>query len=82
MPEHRYTPTAGMLRALADARGATPLDYMRCRLRGLTDVNHMPTDAGRVVIRTEITRREGWSHQFDHLQGAQFDILYRGARRG
>lgn len=52
-----YVPTAGMLRALTDAPGATVLDYVRCRLRGLTDHKHWPTPAGRACIQTEIRRR-------------------------
>lgn len=53
----RYTPTIGMLRALTDAEGATPLDYYRCRLRGLADADHSPTALGRAHIQLEIRRR-------------------------
>lgn len=57
----RYTPTAGMLRALTDARGADALDYERCVRRGLLGVRLMPTAAGRAAIRQEILRREGFA---------------------
>lgn len=57
-----YTPTMGMLRALSDAPEADGLDYIRCRLRGLTDTRDMPTPMGRIVINREIKRRQELNH--------------------
>lgn len=62
MPDHTYTPTSGMMRALVDARGADALDYVRCRLRGLLDLNHMPTRAGRAVIARQMQRLRDLGH--------------------
>lgn len=57
-----YTPTAGMLRALRDARGASGFDYARCRLRGLLDLRLMPTAAGRAVLAREARRLSDLGH--------------------
>jgi hypothetical protein len=51
-----------MLRALSDAPGATPIDYVRCRLRGLTDTRDLPTPTGRIVMNREIKRRQELNH--------------------
>lgn len=46
-----YTPTLGMIRALAEAVGALEGDYRRCQRRGLLDWRLRPTVAGRFLIQ-------------------------------
>lgn len=57
----KYTPTAGMLRALTNKPGATALDRLRCRLRGLSDVNDWRSPLGRQLL-VELQRRRGMGH--------------------
>lgn len=54
-----YQPTAGMLRALSGAAGATPMDAVACRLRGLMDRHGAPTSEGAAVIARETKRQKG-----------------------
>lgn len=61
-PPPGHAPTVGMLRALTDADGATEADYARCRRRGLVTAGHLPTKAGRAMIRRALAQRQGaWS---------------------
>lgn len=54
-----YTPTVGMLAALSGAAGATEVDVLRCRLRGLLSASLRPTEVGRACLQREIKRRQG-----------------------
>lgn len=57
-----YTPTVGMVLALAGAAGATDLDHRRCQQRGLMDHRREPTDAGRAVIARQFQRLKDHPH--------------------
>lgn len=54
MADRSYTPTVGMILALAGHRNATQADVDRCRLRGLMGLRGPTTDGRAILSRYQI----------------------------